>query len=51
MGASGGYATAAVAGMRDTLGYLKLFKKLLNVAIHNTMIMYQLLPNNKSKMH
>jgi hypothetical protein len=28
--------------------YLKLFKRLLDVEIHNAMVMYQLLPNNKN---
>jgi hypothetical protein len=28
--------------------YLKLFKRLLNVEIHNTMVMYRSLPNNEN---
>jgi hypothetical protein len=28
--------------------YLKLFKRLLNVAIHNTKVIYRCLPNNKN---
>jgi hypothetical protein len=49
-GAPGGYATAAVVEMKGTMWHLKLFKRLLNVAIHNTMVMYRSLPNKKSKI-
>jgi hypothetical protein len=33
---------------KSTKWYQKLFKRLLNVAIHNTMVIYQCLPNNKN---
>ena len=33
---------------RSTKWYQKLFKRLLNVAIHNAMVIYRCLPNNKN---
>jgi hypothetical protein len=33
---------------KSTKWYLKLFKRLLNVAIHYAMVVYQCLPNNKN---
>jgi hypothetical protein len=33
---------------KSTKWYLKLFKRLLSVATHNTVVIYQCLPNNKN---
>jgi hypothetical protein len=34
--------------MKATKWYFELFRRLLTVAIHNAMVMYQSLPNNKN---
>jgi hypothetical protein len=48
-GSEGWNATAILAGMKEMYQVVfKLFRRLLRVAIHNALIIYRSLPNNKS---